>query len=209
MARVTKRDEEVLLTIMGQISTDFDRLKSVETRLEVERGSDVIWDELKEVSRRLELKLGDLLRRLVSRVHMDSLDCLIVRHGPERYAIPMDDVFYMKEVKRADFEGTGTVHVRGEEVETVHAERLLAIPWRDRSPGAREFLVVVEADGRRVGVLFDHFLGRERLVVKPLGSYLPPVKGIAGAATAADGRLVLVTGLRRLVQNKDRETSPA
>ena len=53
-------------------------------------------------------------------------------------------------------------------------------------------LVVVEADGKRAGVLVDDLLAQQQVVIKSLESNFKPVSGIAGATILGDGTVALI-----------------
>ncbi len=53
-------------------------------------------------------------------------------------------------------------------------------------------VVIVGVGGRKVGLVVDELLGQEETVIKPLGSYLRHVPGVAGATISGDGRVRLI-----------------
>ncbi len=59
---------------------------------------------------------------------------------------------------------------------------------------AREQLcvVVIGVGEKRVGLAVDELLGQEETVIKPLGSYLRHIPGVAGATIGGDGRVRLI-----------------
>lgn len=66
-------------------------------------------------------------------------------------------------------------------------------------------LVVVEADGRRVGLFVDELLGQQQAVVKSLEANYRRVEGISGATILGDGSVALildVPGLIRIAHQK-------
>jgi two-component system chemotaxis sensor kinase CheA len=68
-------------------------------------------------------------------------------------------------------------------------------------------VVVVEEEGRRVGLLVDDLLGQQQAVVKSLEAHYQRVEGISGATILSDGSVALivdVSGVVRLGQNQGR-----
>jgi two-component system, chemotaxis family, sensor kinase CheA len=61
-------------------------------------------------------------------------------------------------------------------------------------------LVVVEADGKRVGVLVDDLLAQQQVVIKSLESNFKPVTGIAGATILGDGTVALIIDVPDLIR---------
>ncbi len=53
-------------------------------------------------------------------------------------------------------------------------------------------VVVVEDDGRCAGVIVDALLGKQEVVIKPLGDQFAGVRGVAGGAILGDGRVGLI-----------------
>ncbi|MEE8321704.1 MAG: chemotaxis protein CheA, partial [Gammaproteobacteria bacterium] len=72
--------------------------------------------------------------------------------------------------------------------------------------GAREFngnkghVVVVNIGTQHIGFLVDNLLGREEVVIKPLGALLHGTKGLAGATITGDGKIALILDLPSLIQ---------
>jgi two-component system, chemotaxis family, sensor kinase CheA len=68
---------------------------------------------------------------------------------------------------------------------------------------ATGLLVVVEADGERLGLLVDELLAQQQVVVKSLETNYEHVQGLAGATILGDGSIALildVTGIARLAR---------
>ena len=53
-------------------------------------------------------------------------------------------------------------------------------------------IVVLQADGRRFGLIVDGINDTEEIVVKPLGKQLKGVSLFAGATIMGDGRVCLI-----------------
>jgi two-component system chemotaxis sensor kinase CheA len=60
-------------------------------------------------------------------------------------------------------------------------------------------LVVVESDGKRVGVLVDDLLAQQQVVIKSLESNFKAVSGIAGATILGDGQVALIIDVPGLI----------
>lgn len=82
------------------------------------------------------------------------------------------------------------------------------LPTRRRNQG-RGMLVVVESEGRRVALAVESVLGQMQLVLKPLGSILREVPGVAGAAILGDGRVALVLDLPTLLKTTNEQRGVA
>lgn len=72
---------------------------------------------------------------------------------------------------------------------------------------ARGIVVVVESEGRQVGLFVDDLIGQQQAVVKSLEAHYRPVEGISGATILGDGSVALIidiTGVVRLGQRRPR-----
>ena len=70
--------------------------------------------------------------------------------------------------------------------------------WTGATTGAGRHVVVLHIGHQRLGCLVHEVLGREDVIVKPLGPLFADVSGIAGATVTGDGRLALVMDLASL-----------
>jgi two-component system chemotaxis sensor kinase CheA len=53
---------------------------------------------------------------------------------------------------------------------------------------------------RRHGLVVDEVLGREEIVIKPLGALLRKLPGFAGGTITGDGRIALIADLPALLK---------
>jgi len=81
----------------------------------------------------------------------------------------------------------------------VRLEQLFRTPRRTEAR-PRGQIMVVEGDGRRIGLCVDELLGQQQVVVKTLEENYGRVDGVAGATILGDGSVALildVAGLSR------------
>ena len=78
----------------------------------------------------------------------------------------------------------------------------------EKKPG-RSFVVVASVASRRTGIVVDHLVGQQDIVIKALGQTLRRVRGIAGATDLGDQRVGLVLDVAALVEDVVGERSPA
>jgi two-component system chemotaxis sensor kinase CheA len=135
------------------------------------------------------------------------LDGQVVRVGKEVYIISLLSIVETIQVSR---DRLNTLLGRTE-VFRLRDEYLPVVKLCDEfgvEPDSRNaedgLLVVVEADGKRAGVLVDDLLAQQQVVIKSLESNFKAVSGIAGATILGDGAVALiidVPGLIRAVLN--------
>jgi len=124
------------------------------------------------------------------------IDALMVKVGPQTYAIPLDAVSETTKIEArrlTDVNKRKALELRGEVIGVVQLAELLDIAGhtekRDILP-----LVIVQDNDRRLGIVVDRLLERQEIVIKPLGAYLSDfdLKGISGATIMGDGSVVLI-----------------
>ena len=134
------------------------------------------------------------------------VDGQTVAVGEESYIVPLTTIVESLQLRSAPVNhvvGYGEVlSFRGEYLPLVRLQKLFDSRAR-RAPEPRDGLImVVEGDGKRVGLCVDELLGQQQVVVKTLESNYGQVAGIAGATILGDGSVALildVAGLTRAV----------
>jgi two-component system chemotaxis sensor kinase CheA len=136
------------------------------------------------------------------------LDGQLVRVGEEVYIISLLAIVETIQVTR---ERVNTL-VGGTEVFRLRDEYLPVVKLCDQfgvEPDSRSaedgLLVVVEADGKRVGVLVDDLLAQQQVVIKSLESNFKSVRGIAGATILGDGTVALIIDVPGLIGSVARQ----
>jgi two-component system chemotaxis sensor kinase CheA len=61
--------------------------------------------------------------------------------------------------------------------------------------------MVVEGDGRRVGLLVDDLLGQQQVVIKSLDANYGRIEGVSGATILGDGSVSLILDLPGLIRS--------
>ncbi len=132
------------------------------------------------------------------------IDGLSLSVGEEIYILPLTAIVESirprpEQVKRVMSQGE-VVAVRGEFLPLLRLHSLFDIPARITDP-ARGLVVIVENEGKRLGLLVDELLGQAQVVIKNLETNYHKVEGVIGATIMGDGRVALildVLGLTRL-----------
>ncbi|GAP66757.1 chemotaxis protein histidine kinase-like protein [Mizugakiibacter sediminis] len=134
------------------------------------------------------------------------LRALMVRVGGRMLALPLANVSEVFELDAARVRS-----VDGREV-VAHRARPLPLNRLDRwlggagaAAGARQHVAVVHIGHQRVGCVVHEVVGREEVVIKPLGALLRQVPGIAGATITGDGRIALIVDLVALLRASSME----
>jgi two-component system chemotaxis sensor kinase CheA len=136
------------------------------------------------------------------------LDGQLVRVGKEIYVISLLAIVETIQVAR---ERLNTL-VGRTEVFRLRDEYLPVVKLCDQfgvEPDSRSaedgLLVVLEADGKRVGVLVDDLLAQQQVVIKSLESNFKSVAGIAGATILGDGTVALIIDAPGLISSAAKQ----
>jgi two-component system chemotaxis sensor kinase CheA len=141
---------------------------------------------------------------------MAILDAQMVRVGTGVYILPLISIVESLQVRAAavtSLAGRVEIYsVRGEPVPILRLARLLRSHVEtgasERSDG--QLLVVVEADGRRFGLIVDDLLEQQQVVIKSLESNYKRVPGVSGATILGDGTVALILDVGGLIELVDR-----
>ncbi len=123
------------------------------------------------------------------------IEALMIKMGEQVYAIPLDAVATttkLESVRLTDVKGRKAVTMRGEVLGIVDLGELLNLhPHQQELPEVLS-VVIIQDNDRRLGLVVDHLLDRQEIVIKSLGTYLSDVRGLSGASIMGDGSVVLI-----------------
>ena len=140
--------------------------------------------------------------QLILPLTMAIIDGMLVTCGKERYIIPtLSVVESIKPEQGMIYSVAGkkeVMAVRGETFPLFRLDRLLGIPGAVQDP-LEALVVIVESQGRKVGILVDDVLTQQQVVIKGLGNGLPNTGYLSGAAILSDGRVGLILNMAEIV----------
>jgi chemosensory pili system protein ChpA (sensor histidine kinase/response regulator) len=128
-------------------------------------------------------------------------DALLVRCGGETLAVPLSAVRQIVPRRPQDIRGTGAgemVRVEGHLLDLHRLDRVLGLAAAVDAPPALPVLVV-RSGGRSFAVAVDAIVGKEEIVIKPLGGLLADLPPFGGATITGEGRVILVLDPARLL----------
>jgi two-component system chemotaxis sensor kinase CheA len=173
-------------------------------------GMDVVRKHIEKLRGRIEIRSAQgcgstfLLKLPLT---LAIIDGLVVAVGQERYIVPL---FSVREMFRPTSDHVWTVRqkaemalVRGTLLPVVRLYRRFRVQPRSEDP-LESVLIVAEVEGRKFCVLVDELIGKQEVVIKPLGETFGHVAGIAGGAILGDGRVGLILDLERLFQGNEQ-----
>jgi two-component system chemotaxis sensor kinase CheA len=137
------------------------------------------------------------------------IDGQLVGVGGFNYVVPLLSILESVQIdpsRIGRIEGAHQIYrLRDDLVPIVSLGNVLGVPsTRSLDTG---LLVVVEADGERIGLLVDDLLAQQQVVVKSLERNYGHVEGLAGATILGDGSIALildVIGIARLARRGPR-----
>jgi two-component system chemotaxis sensor kinase CheA len=125
--------------------------------------------------------------------------------GDESFIVPLSAIVELLQMRRA-----AVSHVVGHgELLSYHDEYLPLVRLETRLEAGCErpreprdgLIMVVEGDGKRVGLCVDELLGQQPVVVKTLESNYGQVDGISGATILGDGSIALILDVPALTRS--------
>jgi two-component system chemotaxis sensor kinase CheA len=134
---------------------------------------------------------------------MAILDGQLVRVGREIYIISLLSIVESLQVRPervSSIAGRAELYkLRDEYIPIIRLYDLFDVQ-PDSTDLQQGLLVVVEADGKRVGLFVDDLLGQQQVVIKSLETHFQHVQGLAGATILGDGTVALILDVPGLMQ---------
>ena len=131
------------------------------------------------------------------------LDGQLVRVGAETYVISLVAIVETIQAQRDRLNkvpgGAELFRLREEYIPVVRLYDLFGVEPDSRAV-EDGLLVVVEAEGRRFGVLVDDLLAQQQVVIKSLDTNFRQVSGLAGATILGDGTVALIIDAPGLIR---------
>jgi two-component system chemotaxis sensor kinase CheA len=141
------------------------------------------------------------------------LDGQLARVGSEVYVVPIVSIVETIQVKQ---EQVSSIAARAE-VFRLRDDFLPIVRLYDLfgvEPQYTELLdgllMIVEADGKRIGLFVDELMSQQQVVIKSLETNFRPVMGLAGATMLGDGRVALILDIPGVITRyQAQEKRPA
>jgi two-component system, chemotaxis family, sensor kinase CheA len=129
------------------------------------------------------------------------IPALLVRVAEDVFTIPLanvDETIRVQKSEISTIEGVEIYYLRETTVPLVRLTKVFNMP-ATRSNRDELFVVILNAGGKRVGLVVDELHAREEVVIKPLEDYLQEKSGFAGATILGDGSISLILDVFELV----------
>jgi two-component system, chemotaxis family, sensor kinase CheA len=165
-------------------------------------GMDVVRANVEAVGGSVEIEsqlgIGTTLRLRVP-LTLAIVPALVVRSGGQSFALPQSSLAELVYVPEREI-ATAVERIGAAEFYRLR-DKLLPMVWLDRllelAPSVRVeaqgfYMAVLQAEGRRYGLVVEELLAPEEIVVKPLSAVLQEIGLFSGATVLGNGSLALI-----------------
>jgi two-component system chemotaxis sensor kinase CheA len=142
--------------------------------------------------------------RLTIPLTLAIIQALTIECGGERYVIPqvaVHELVYLDGQSGRVIEyamGAPVYRLRGMLLPLVRLDQTLGVTSSTTDRGV--YVAVLQAEGRRFGLVVDRVLNTEEVVVKPLSARFKDIGMYAGATLLGDGRVALIIDVAALAR---------
>ncbi len=130
------------------------------------------------------------------------IQALLVKVAKEMYAIPLGSIDSTINITQEDIktvQNKEVIVLRGQIIPIIRLGNVLNVPREDGEEDDDIFVVVVHLGERKAGIVVDHLIGQQEIVIKTLGKLLAGLKVISGATVLGDGRVALILDVSALM----------
>jgi two-component system chemotaxis sensor kinase CheA len=169
-------------------------------------GLDVVRRNVKELGGSIEVKNtpGSGARFIITLpLTLAIVDGQSIAVGKQSYIVPLISIIESLQIKQGALNriaGRGEVFTfRGDYVPVIRLHELFGVEPRSRQLD-EGLIVIVEGDGRRVGLFVDDLLGQQQVVIKSLETNYGHIDGVSGATILGDGSVALILDLPGIIR---------
>jgi two-component system chemotaxis sensor kinase CheA len=172
-------------------------------------GMDVVRTNVEKIGGKVEVDShagrGTVLRLRIP-LTLAIIPALIVHSRGQNFAVPQASLTELVHLPTGEtdtriewLENAALYRLRGRLLPLVFLDRLLQQPQRERSAPCD--IAILNADGRRFGLVVDGLADPEEIVVKPLAAVLREIGFYAGATILGNGEMALILNPGAISQN--------
>jgi two-component system chemotaxis sensor kinase CheA len=123
------------------------------------------------------------------------LDGQLARVGKEIYVVPIASIVETIQIRSERVSSIANkshlFHLRDEYIPIVKLYELFDVE-AERTELQGGLLMIVEADGKRVGLFVDELLSQQQVVIRSVETNYRQISGLTGATMLGDGRVALI-----------------
>ncbi len=145
---------------------------------------------------------------------LSIIDGMVINSGGVRYIIPTLSINRCVSPKKHDLHSMlGRITMLRVDDRQIPCHRLDVLLGGSSSnrPGKRPVIVVMEDNGKLMGLIVDSLEGKQQIVIKTLGKIMQNIPGISGGAILPDGTVGLiinVAGMINMMRNSNSFVNP-
>jgi two-component system chemotaxis sensor kinase CheA len=131
------------------------------------------------------------------------IKALLFRVGDRLYAVPLASVVEITRTTQDALhrvDNHDVMQLRNEVLTLLHLHRL----EKEGADRQKMFVVVISTGERKFGLVVDHLVGEEELVIKAMDDHLVATDLVSGASILGDGTVVLILNLSSVVAKLGR-----
>ena len=167
-------------------------------------GLDVVKTSIEKLRGKIEIESKEGVGTTFSMVlplTLAIIDGMLVQAAGEIYIIPTLSVVESfrpeREIVHALKEKGEFVSLRGQHIPVIRLSDIFELPTKRIEPW-EGILVCVETEAGRIAIMVDELVGRQQVVIKPLGKALAKLKEITGGAILGSGDIALILNVDEL-----------
>ncbi|MDO8453005.1 MAG: chemotaxis protein CheW, partial [Sulfurimonas sp.] len=171
-------------------------------------GLDVVRSSIEKLQGKVEIdsKVGEgSVFTILLPLTLAIIDGMIVKSAGDMFIIPtlsvVESFIPAKGIVHTARNKGEFVDLRGEMIPVMRLNEILGI--NDKRPEIWEStLICVESEDGKYALLIDDLVGRQQVVIKPLGKALAKLEGITGGAVMGNGDIALILNVDALFKIK-------
>jgi two-component system chemotaxis sensor kinase CheA len=137
------------------------------------------------------------------------IEGMVISCGGEHYIVPTLSVVRLVRPTAGDishvFDRGEMLAFEDQHLPLFRLGQLFGVPAKTDPEEA--VVVVVEEEGRKIGLLADDLLGQQSIVIKSLGEAMQDTEGVAGGAIMSDGNVALILDVAGLIRVAHKSSS--
>jgi two-component system chemotaxis sensor kinase CheA len=130
------------------------------------------------------------------------IEGMVVSCGGEHYIVPTLSVVRLVRPNRDDlshvFDRGEMLAYEDQHLPLFRLGQLFGVP-AETDP-EKAVVVVIEDEGKKIGLLADELLGQQSIVIKSLGEAMQDTEGVAGGAIMSNGNVALILDVAGLIK---------
>lgn len=134
---------------------------------------------------------------------LSIISAMLVRTGPEKYAIPLSSIIETASVKPEQIRnvhGNRLMEYRNGIVPVLFMHEVFEVPGGSENKGGEINIVIIRKGEKMAAIVVDDFIAQQEIVLKPLGKYLTNIFAISGATILGDGQVALIIDPNALIK---------